>query len=283
MNANNQGAVLLRILTALVALAGTLVLVWVPVLRPGFVLFVALLAAYGMREYYTMARKRDLNPAQNGSLVIGVLIVLSALLWNPTDYPLCPELALISAFIVCIFLHLFNDNHCLPGMGASFFGVIYAGWFPAHIVWLHGYPTIGPGLLMILMIVLTLSDSGAYFVGSVMGRHKLAPKVSPNKTWEGAVGGVVMAGIGLMILAKLQEHFHWTAFPEWSPMFYVMLAIALSVVGQIGDLFESMLKRDAGIKDSGDFFPGHGGVLDRCDGYLLAGPVLYYITFLTLS
>ena len=281
MRRNNDGAVMLRVVTAVAALALTLLLVWVKSLRIEFVGFIAILCAAGIYEYHAMARLKGHRPAA-ASIGIGFFVILSAIFWNPIEIRFLPELILCSAFIMCVFLHLFNDNHCLSSAATSIFGVIYVAWLPVHIVWLHGIPRIGPGLFMILLVVLTLSDSGAYFVGKSLGKHKLAPKVSPNKTWEGAVGGVVFAVIGMLILAKLQIRFDCSAFPNWSLMFYALIAVVLSVVGQVGDLFESLLKRDAGIKDSGNFFPGHGGVLDRCDGYLLAGPVLYYIVFIDL-
>ncbi len=122
-----------------------------------------------------------------------------------------------------------------------------------------------------------LADTGAYFTGKTIGRHKLAPLVSPNKTIEGAVGGIVWAILGMAVVFTLRGWFGWEVFPAWPLWRYVATGVLLAFFSQIGDLAESMLKRDAGIKDTGDIFPGHGGVLDRCDGFLIAAPLLYWL------
>jgi len=159
-------------------------------------------------------------------------------------------------------------------LASSVFGVLYLGWFPAHVNLLLSEPVIGPGLVTMLIVAVVMTDTGAYFSGSLLGRHKLAPKVSPNKTWEGAAGGVVTSLLGMAALHALAPHFD--ALPDWPLTRYLHIGLVLSVSAQIGDLAESCLKRDAGIKDSGNLFPGHGGMLDRCDGLLFAAPVLYY-------
>ena len=138
-------------------------------------------------------------------------------------------------------------------------------------------PGEGPGIVTALFVSVILTDTAAYFGGRALGRHKLAPVVSPNKTWEGAVSGFVFAVLGMCVLYVLRDRYSWTALPEWSLFKYAIAGALLSVASQVGDLVESSLKRDAGVKDSGVFFPGHGGVLDRCDGFLFAAPVLYYI------
>ena len=136
-------------------------------------------------------------------------------------------------------------------------------------------------LLAVLLTAVICSDTGAYFAGRSLGRHKLAPKVSPNKTWEGSVGGVLAAVAGMAVLYGLRGALRGVVMlPAWPVLVYVLVGVVLAVIGQVGDLAESMLKRDAGVKDSGGIFPGHGGVLDRCDGILFAAPALYYMVLL---
>ena len=118
-----------------------------------------------------------------------------------------------------------------------------------------------------LLISVILTDTGCYYVGCNFGKHKLAPIISPNKTIEGSIGGTNCAIIGSMVIG-------WYIGLEW----YLSATIGLicTVFAQIGDLCESLIKRDAGVKDSGDILPGHGGFLDRCDSYILTIPVMYY-------
>jgi phosphatidate cytidylyltransferase len=133
---------------------------------------------------------------------------------------------------------------------------------------------------MLLLAAVVFTDTFAYFIGKNFGKRKLAPVVSPKKTWEGAIGGFVFA-IGIAVgLCYASRAFEWTAFPDWSALRYALAAAGVSAVAQLSDLVKSSVKRDAGVKDSGTIFPGHGGALDRCDGFLFSAPVLYYMTVL---
>jgi phosphatidate cytidylyltransferase len=139
----------------------------------------------------------------------------------------------------------------------------------------------GPSLVAFLLCVVWAGDTAALYVGRAWGRHKMAPSLSPNKTWEGALGslaGSLLAAGALLGLAHLfatQWDKVWLSYPEdlW---YWLGLAVLVNVAAQVGDLAESALKRSAGVKDSGNLLPGHGGVLDRIDALLLAAPVLWY-------
>lgn len=152
----------------------------------------------------------------------------------------------------------------------ALFGVVFlaAAWLAivlirsTDILQNHFY---GGWLLLLMFVVIWGADVGAYFFGKTMGRHKLAPVVSPNKTWEGAIGGLVTA----TVLSSVAAYFIGLSF---SLSWFVLLAVILVVVSVIGDLFESMLKRQAGIKDSSQILPGHGGLLDRLDSTLSVAP-----------
>jgi phosphatidate cytidylyltransferase len=159
----------------------------------------------------------------------------------------------------------------------TYFPVLFVGLPFAFVVGLRVIPNEnGPDLLLLAMLCVTLSDTGAYYVGSAFGRHRLAPVLSPKKSWEGAAGGVLGSVTGALI-----GHF-W--FFHRLPLGHaVTLGLVLCAAGILGDLAESMLKRTAGVKDSSALLPGHGGVLDRVDSLLVAAPVLYYYWTVFLS
>ncbi|MBK1735088.1 phosphatidate cytidylyltransferase [Halorhodospira abdelmalekii] len=136
------------------------------------------------------------------------------------------------------------------------------------LVYLHGHTPWGPFWHTFLLVLVWGADTGAYFGGRAWGRHRLAPRISPGKTWEGAiVGGGAAVSAGLLLLAVMQP-----AAPMWT--YLVLLTVLVVVASVVGDLFESMLKRQRGIKDSGGILPGHGGVLDRIDSLTAAAPFL---------
>ena len=162
----------------------------------------------------------------------------------------------------------------LPAAGISASGFILVAFPLSFAIPLHGASGQGPTLLLFAMIVVWVSDTAAYFAGRSMGKHPFAPKLSPNKTWEGAVAGFI---------ASLAVAF---AFMPWVnvPLVHLFGMAALgNIAGQVGDLLESGYKRSAGIKDSGTLLPGHGGVLDRIDALILAIPVVWYYWILIYS
>ena len=126
--------------------------------------------------------------------------------------------------------------------------------------------------MVLAFLIPWVTDTGAYAFGILFGKHKLAPVISPKKSWEGAIGGVLVCLLVLLLYNGLVLHYHW-----W---FIVALAILGSVLGQLGDLLESWLKRWVDVKDSGHTIPGHGGILDRFDSMLLVAPVVYYALFI---
>jgi phosphatidate cytidylyltransferase len=163
--------------------------------------------------------------------------------------------------------------HCLPDP-LSFFeralwGVVYVGFLGAHLMLLHLLPE-GNYWILVLTAITAGSDSGAYYFGRSLGKHKLCPLVSPNKTIEGAAGGLITGVIVAAFMALLLRM-------QVSLFFLVPVAIVLTGIGIVGDLTESIVKRATGAKDSGTLLAGHGGVLDRIDSLLFAAPVLYYL------
>lgn len=150
--------------------------------------------------------------------------------------------------------------------------VVYIGWFLGHVILLHRLAD-GRHLVLFLVGVTWIGESAAYLVGSLWGRHKLAPVISPNKTVEGALAQVTASILAALLLGS------WL-LEDWKLFHLLMVGGLLGVVGQIGDLAESVLKRSVGVKDTGGLIPGHGGVLDRVDGLLFNAPALYYYAVL---
>ncbi|PYR55794.1 MAG: hypothetical protein DMF85_18565 [Acidobacteria bacterium] len=129
----------------------------------------------------------------------------------------------------------------------------------------------GRPALMLLLVVIVVSDSAQYYTGRLFGRHPLSPAISPKKTIEGAIGGLIL-GTGAFVLGSLRI---FPFLPELLWLFLVPMGVMVVAAGMVGDLFESLLKRSAGVKDSSGLIPGHGGVLDRIDSWLFAAPIYY--------
>ncbi len=156
-------------------------------------------------------------------------------------------------------------------MSRAGFGVLYVGFCLAHITMIMSLPQ-GSYWLMILTSITVASDTGAYYTGRKFGRKKLCPTISPGKTWAGFLGGLFFGGMfGVMVLAYL--------FPGIDKITFWGIALILVVISIIGDLLESIIKRSTGVKDSGQFLVGHGGLLDRVDSLLLTAPALYYLLY----
>ena len=271
-----SGAVRLRMVTGLVTLGVVLLLIWHPhpIARFGFTAFVALIAGVGLHEYAAIARVRGTAVDGPVLVVLGVLVVAASHFGNAA----WTHFATYAGAIVLAAVQVFRGRQSIAELTAAVFGLFYVGWFAGHFLLVRtAFGTLGAGLIMVLVVAVVLTDTAAYFVGRTIGRHKLTP-ISPKKTWEGAVGGFVFAMIGVGLMYYLRRYEGWQALPAWALWQYAAAGVVLSVTAQIGDIAESMLKRDAGVKDSGTFFPGHGGVLDRCDGFLFAAPALYYMT-----
>ncbi len=159
----------------------------------------------------------------------------------------------------------------LPAAGITSSAILLVAFPLSYAVALHGLPRVGPRLLLFALVITWAGDTAAYFVGRAMGKHPLAPHISPKKTWEGSVGSMV----GSLLVAWVFSY--WIRIPLGH---LVAMAVIGNVAGQMGDLLESAYKRSAGVKDSGGLLPGHGGVLDRIDALILCIPVIWYYVVL---
>ncbi|MGQ9477239.1 MAG: phosphatidate cytidylyltransferase [Candidatus Bipolaricaulia bacterium] len=177
-------------------------------------------------------------------------------------------LAVTAVFLLPILWYLPQPKGVKRSLAAAF-GLAYIPWLLHFFYLIYRAPSYAGWLYAMLLLVMSWSyDIGAFFIGSRFGRHKLAPRISPKKTIEGALGGFLFALVGANLTPI------WVNWPTWIPHIFA-LALLVSAAMQAGDLFESKLKRLAGVKDSGGLLPGHGGMLDRIDGLLFAIPVFY--------
>ncbi len=264
-----------RWITALILIPIVLALIWVPGLEPGLGVLVGLIVLTVMHEFYALLRTLKIPVQDRLGLVGGAIIAAHAYFGDAVHL----NAALIAALALVGLGHVLKPPPSAAGLAGSIAGLVYAAWCPAHVMLVFDLE-YGRGLVMLLAVTVVFTDTAAYFTGRAIGRHPLAPVVSPKKTWEGAVGGFLFATLGMALLAVLVDNYAWTAFPDWSAARYAATGAAISIVAQLSDLVKSSVKRDAGVKDSGRLLPGHGGALDRFDGFLLGAPVLYYMAVL---
>ncbi|WP_170270072.1 phosphatidate cytidylyltransferase [Heliorestis acidaminivorans] len=225
---------------------------------------VAILALIGYREYHVMVRRMDHRPPLWIAYPLVVMFVLAA---HHGGVGLTWLIALATLAILTHFTITFPEGN--PQDGAiAVTGALMTGWLLGHLILLRQLPS-GLEALLITFFITWATDTGAYFAGRAFGKRPLAKQLSPKKTLEGSLGGIVLAIIIGVTFGSL-----W--FPNVDLSLWIVLSLILSIVGQFGDLAESALKRMANIKDSGTLIPGHGGVLDRFDSILWTAPVAYY-------
>lgn len=266
-----------RILTALVLIPLVLLLVFLgPRWQWLFTLAVAGVAALAGWEYLGLAEKSGAKPPRVAVLVALVLLFAGNFAYPDQTAPIFGGLSL-GLLVYCTFRS--SIDHMMADAAASVFCLLYVGLTLIALPTLHE-ETNGPSLVAFLLCVVWAGDIAALYVGRSLGRLKLAPSLSPNKTWEGTLGSVagsMLAAGGLVGLATWLAQWDSAklSYPEdlW---YWLGLAVLVNVAAQVGDLAESALKRSVGVKDSGSLLPGHGGVLDRVDALLLAAPVLWY-------
>jgi phosphatidate cytidylyltransferase len=270
-----------RLLTAAIALpiliASIILPLWVPETVWGFVLIAVLALAAGLFEFFSLSKKLELK-ADAGVAYLGAAALLVAFIFDaPAKSPdlliLTIALFLGGVLVSQAFRFQKDFSKMLAGIGVTTIGVFYViflgGFLIATRVGFENMPGLSTKLLLFFMVVIFGADSSAYFAGRAFGKHKLAPAISPGKTVEGLVGGIVAA-------AAFAAASTWLFFPELPYHFSVPLGMVMAVVGVLGDLAESAMKRGSKTKDAASILPGHGGLLDRLDSLLLNAPILYY-------
>jgi len=270
-----------RILTAAVALPILIASIVLPSYFPQavwlFVVLGVLAIAAGLFEFYSLTKKLELKADPSIAYLGAVMLVVAFIFDAPAKAPDL-LLATLAAFLVLVlvtqtFRFQKDFTKMLTGIGVTVLGVLYVaflgGFLIATRVGFEDRPFLSTHLLGFFFLVLMGSDSGAYFAGKALGKHKLIPKVSPGKTWEGLIGGLIAAA-AFAALATF-----WF-FPELPYQFSIPLAVLMAAIGVLGDLAESAMKRGSNTKDAASILPGHGGLLDRLDSLLFNAPILYY-------
>jgi phosphatidate cytidylyltransferase len=266
-----------RILTAVLLVPVVIFLIFLSPKQPlVFLIGILAVSALAMWEYLGLA---DAMGAKTPRIVVEVfLVVLFAAIFRRPDLtaPVIASLSLI-LFIVCAFRS--PVNRVLADTACSVFGLMYIGLSMATLYLLSTQEN-GPSLLLFLFLAVWAGDIAALYIGRAFGRFRLAPTISPNKTWEGSLASVAGSVLITVLLVWISTQlvarsFDWLSYP--GPLaHWIILAVLVNIGAQLGDLVESAIKRGAGVKDSGRLLPGHGGMLDRVDALLLAAPVLWY-------
>lgn len=261
-----------RIITGLIAGIGWLLLLFSQSF-PAFWLVVSLLGAIAIHEYFTMILGEQEQKHRFLGVATGLVPLLAAYSSEPNMVAggVIVSLLILISITLARYAVLANPFEFLSKGG---FGILYVSFCIAHIILIMAQ-TDGYLWLLLLTAITIASDTGAYYTGSLIGKTKLCPAISPGKTVEGFIGGLVCA-----IIAALAVSFFF--LPESNIVKIFFVAVILSCIGVMGDLAESIIKRSTGVKDSGTILPGHGGILDRIDSLLLAAPALFYLLYFDL-
>lgn len=260
-----------------------------------FAVLVSALALYCFREFFSVSHVREVKSYRWAGRIFGLLLVWTAVydsssvpqpfasmipawrsIFGPEPLFAVPLFYVIPVFVImcvlCIPIFLQTYEQMLSKECVTIFGILYFGWFLGHIIFLRNLPD-GFGNVVFLSFAVVLNDVFAYITGRLFGQHKITPRISPNKTWEGTIGGLLGSMLAVLI-------FHY-AVPSLSWPRCSIAGVLIAVAAPLGDLIVSVIKRDMAVKDSGNLIPGHGGLLDRCDSLLFAIPAFYYYLLLT--
>lgn len=266
-----------RVLSAVVFVPILFASIWFG--NPWFSIVVAVAALLGVIEFYAMVARRGWQPLTFFGTLWTLFFIFNAYYapkYSSNNIHILVTSALIaSAIALSLVWVLFlrsSGAKVMVSWAASVVGIFYMGWLLSYWVLImnsYGGGWNGRDWVLLALFSTFAVDTTAYFIGRAWGRHKMAPTVSPGKTWEGAVGGLVGAIVAVIVLALLLD-----IDISYSEM--VILGLLIAVFAQLGDLAESKLKRSMGVKEAGNLIPGHGGILDRLDSIVFTGVVVYY-------
>ncbi len=276
-----------RLASVAVLIPAIVVAGWWP---PATALAVAIAVILGIVELFALLRQGGFAPRLGPGIALGLALVLVAFLRPVIGYDLTGLALTLGVALTLAYELLPRDRSAsLQSWALTFTGAIYIGWLLSTFILLHQIDApLGRGLLaplripsgtawLFLVLAITwLQDSAAYFVGRSLGRTKMAPVLSPKKTWEGFAGGMAISVLTAVAAVPLLG----------LPIGYLaatLIGLAAGIAGPLGDLGESLIKRQLGVKDSGTLIPGHGGILDRMDSLLFTAPVVYYGALLALA
>ena len=248
-----------------------------------FILLIFVLALAGLAEFYGLAERRGLACFKWCGLFGGALLMIGTFLeligkigtqGSPArvnDF----ETGFIILFVLGLCVRQLAAKSNASGITAiatTLFGLMYVPWLLNFIQKINFFPGVdGKYFVLYFILVTKFSDMGAYLTGSLIGRHKMIPRISPGKTWEGFAGAIFLSTVSSLVFV----HFLGDKMSGMDSVHAVILGIVLSSTAVVGDLIESLFKREAGVKDSGSFFPGIGGILDLLDSLLFNAPIMY--------
>jgi len=267
-----------RVITALWGIPLLVATIWFDTPLPWFTILVAICGVLAVYEFYRLVEASAVPPLTYVGLLWTLLFIASrdsdllSILEPRFDLNLLTPLLLTSAVMLPLIWLLWRvpREKAFTSWAWTIAGIIYIGWLLSHLVTIRGLDD-GRNWVFLALFTTFASDTAAFFTGRALGRHKLAPQISPGKTWEGAIGGLFGAVlVSLFFLLPTPVHLQltwWQAIP---------LGLLVSIFGQLGDLVESLFKRNMGVKDASQLIPGHGGVLDRMDSVVFTCIVVYY-------
>lgn len=264
-----------RIISAVIGILILLLLIFSGSLV--FFLTAAAITLIGIKEYANVLSIKS-KLLKLILYIASILIVFKSYLFA-NNYNFLPYgIILFIIILMLYFYHLYHyeENKFMYNITLQFFGVLYIAGGLSYAIFLHSYnsePFINTSALWFVLIATWLTDTGAYFTGKKFGKKALAPVVSPNKTVAGAVGGVCLTAVFIITISLVFNIFN---------IYWFIFAFAFPVTAIFGDLFESCLKRDFNIKDTGNIIPGHGGILDRFDSFIFTAPLTYYFLYFLL-
>lgn len=244
-----------------------------------FVILVGAALVIGLVEFWLLARKHQIQADRTAGLLGAAALILIFYFTQPGQLP---DLTMIQIVVLLLtggtltaaMVRGAPFDRMIPAAGVTVLGVLYVVLLGGHLIAVRtGFrPLLSRNLLGFYFLVIMGSDVAAYYGGKLFGRNKLAPNISPGKTWEGAIAGMLAS----LLLAAAAHYWFFFNLPL---KFALPLAALMNVIGVLGDLTESALKRSAGAKDTAQILPGHGGVLDRIDSLLFNAPVIYYFAW----
>jgi len=250
-----------------------------------FGLLVTAFTIVGLYEFFTMLENKGINIYKYFGIAMGAIIPLSIVF----RFELTRNWELLFIVLALLFLIIMQfrrreNSGVIVDISTTIFGIIYISWFLSFLIKIR-YLTGGIGLILAVIFITKLGDIGAYFIGSRFGRTPLIPRISPKKTVEGAVGGLIFSILGAFISRPFFPAF--SGIPPWrenvTHLHIMFMGISLGILAQLGDLSESLMKRDCQVKDSGRILPGMGGALDFIDSLLFTAPAFYFYMSIILK
>jgi len=230
-------------------------------------LMIAVLIMIGLYEFFVMLEKKGIRVYKYFGMCIGSIILLSIVF----RFELTKNWELLFIVLGLLFLFIMqfrrrDNSGVIVDISTTIFGILYVSWFLSFVIKIRYMPG-GVGLLLAVLLITKLGDIGAFLIGTRFGRTPLIPRISPKKSIEGSLGGLIFSICGALISKP---------FLDFSYLHLIILGLALGALGQLGDLSESLMKRDCKIKDSGELLPGIGGALDLADSLIFTAPAFYF-------